>query len=134
MAFISVTRLRLRRWTYLPAFLMSAIRCNVQAQRAPGNLSVRVLNDRRKTFWTCTCWVSEEAMREFMVAQPHGPAMRKLLEWCDEAAVVHWIQESSELPTWTEAHRRMQAEGRASKVNHPSAAQRAFQIDAPKSR
>jgi hypothetical protein len=66
-----------------------------------------------------------------MVAQPHGPAMRKLMEWCDEASVVHWTQESPELPAWTEAHRRMQLEGRASKVNHPSPAHTAYQIESP---
>ena len=59
-----------------------------------------------------------------MQAEPHGPAMRKLLEWCDEAALVHWTQEDEELPTWTEAHRRMLREGRPSKVNHPSEAQK----------
>jgi hypothetical protein len=57
--------------------------------------------------------------------------MRKLLEWCDEAALVHWTQEDDELPSWTEAHRRMLREGRPSKVNHPSEAQKAHRIDAP---
>lgn len=134
MPFISVTRLRLRRWTYLPAFLLSAVPIKARAERSAGNLGARVLNDRRMTFWTCTCWESEEAMRAFMLAKPHGPAMRKLLEWCDEAAVVHWSQESTELPTWTEAHRRMQSAGRPSKVNHPSEAHAAYRIDAPKAR
>jgi hypothetical protein len=32
--------------------------------------------------------------------------MRKLLDWCDEAAVVHWDQEVSGLPTRQDAHRR----------------------------
>ena len=58
-------------------------------------------------------------MKTFMLAAPHGPAMRRLLEWCDEAALVHWTQTGSELPSWDEAHRRIQHEGRSSKVNHP---------------
>lgn len=70
-------------------------------------------------------------MKTFMLASPHGEAMRKLLHWCDEAAVVHWSQEDEELPSWAEAHQRMLRYGRPSKVNHPSAAQQAFHIEAP---
>ena len=48
-------------------------------------------------------------------------ARDQLAEWCDEASVVHWTQETADLPEWHEAHRRMVAEGRASRVRHPSA-------------
>jgi hypothetical protein len=131
MAFISVTRLRVRSWLYLPGFIFSSIRIGKQAKSAPGNLAVKILQDRRNTFWTCTGWESETAMKAFMRGAPHGPTMRKLLEWCDEAALVHWIQDSPDLPSWTEAHRRMQQSGRPSKVNHPSEAHRRFEIAPP---
>ena len=58
-------------------------------------------------------------MKAFMLASPHGPTMRKLLEWCDEAALVHWTQAAAELPFWPEAHRRLLQEGRKSKVTQP---------------
>lgn len=132
MPIISVTRLRVRSWMFLPAFLMRALRIGKQARNAPGNLGAKVLNDRHRTFWTSTSWESEAAMRAFMLAPPHGPAMRKLLEWCDEASVVHWQQAGSELPGWTEAHDRMQREGRTSKVNHPSKDQVRFVIAPPR--
>jgi heme-degrading monooxygenase HmoA len=131
MPFISVTRLRVRSWFYLPSFLFMTMRIGRQAKRAPGNLAVKLFRDRRKAFWTSTGWESEAAMRAFMLAKPHGPVMRKLLEWCDEAALVHWTQADAELPSWAEAHVRMQGEGRPSKVNHPSAAQTKYVIDAP---
>jgi hypothetical protein len=131
MPVVSITRLRVRSWFYLPAFLFSALRIGQQAKSAPGNLQARVLNERMKVFWTSTSWESEAAMRAFMLAPPHGPAMRKLLEWCDEAALVHWSQDTSELPSWIEAHRRMQTEGRPSKVNHPTEAHSKFEIAAP---
>jgi hypothetical protein len=54
-------------------------------------------------------------MKEFMLSGPHRPAMRGLLEWCDEAAVVRWEQETDEEPDWHEAHRRLQLDGRRSK-------------------
>jgi hypothetical protein len=117
---------------YLPAFLLRALRIGSQARNAPGNLGAKVLSDRRRTFWTSTSWESEEAMRAFMLGAPHGPAMRKLMHWCDEASLVHWTQPGAELPSWREAHERMQREGRRSKVNHPSEDHRRFVIPVPR--
>jgi heme-degrading monooxygenase HmoA len=128
---VAITRLRVRSWRFLPFFFVAATRAGRQAAGAPGNLGAAVLNDARRTFWTMTSWHDEAAMRAFMLADPHRAAMRKLLEWCDEASVVHWSQDGPELPTWIEAHRRMLAEGRRSKVNHPSPAHLAFTIPAP---
>ncbi len=132
MPIVSVTRLRVRRWWYLPAFLVSAIRSSRQAKAAEGNLGVKLLADRRKAFWTCTAWDTESAMKQFMLAPPHGPAMRKLLTWCDEAALVHWTQPDPEMPSWLEAHRRLQSEGRRSKVLFPSPAHQSFTVDGPR--
>jgi hypothetical protein len=70
-------------------------------------------------------------MKKFMASGSHRRAMPKLLEFCDEASVGRWEQEDVALPSWSEVHRRMQHEGRRSKVNHPSAAQAAFQIPVP---
>lgn len=131
MPLVSVTRLRVRSWRFMPAFILSALRIGNQTARAEGCLAAKVFRDRRNAFWTCTCWESEVAMKAFMTSGPHGPAMRKLLEWCDEASVAHWEQDGDEMPSWSEAHRRMLRHGRASKVNHPSNAQKAFRIDEP---
>lgn len=131
MPFVSITRLRVRSWFYLPAFFVHTLRIARQAAKADGILAVRLLRDRGNTFWTGTSWSSEGAMRAFMLAKPHGPTMRRLLQWCDEAALVHWIQTGADLPSWDDAHRRMQHEGRPSKVNHPSAAHTAYRIPAP---
>jgi hypothetical protein len=131
MPVVSITRLRVRSWSYLPAFLIQALRSAWQAARADGSLAVRVLRDRRMTFWTSTSWSSEGSMKAFMIAKPHGPTMRSLLDWCDEAALVHWTQADGELPSWEEAHRRIQQEGRPSKVNHPSPAHTAHAFPPP---
>jgi hypothetical protein len=61
----------------------------------------------------------------------HGRAMRNLLLWCDEAALVHWTSEGAEMPSWAEAHGRLQNEGRASKVNFPTAAHLAHKFPEP---
>jgi hypothetical protein len=131
MPLVSITRLRVRSWSYLPAFLLQALRIAWQAARADGSLAVTVLRDRQMTFWTSTSWSSEGSMKAFMHAKPHGPTMRRLLDWCDEAALVHWTQGGAELPSWEEAHRRIQQEGRPSRVNHPSPAHTAHAFPAP---
>jgi hypothetical protein len=42
-------------------------------------------------------------MRSFMLSGAHRNVMPRLAEWCDEAAVAHWIQGAVEPPSWPEA-------------------------------
>jgi Domain of unknown function (DUF3291) len=132
MPFVSITRLRVRSWRYLPAFLLHSLRAARQAKAAAGNLSVGLLRDAGLAFWTRTLWRDEAAMRAFMLSGAHRRVMPQLLHWCDEAATVHWMQEASEPPSWEEAHRRLQQEGRPSKVNQPSPAQQRFAYPPPR--
>ena len=130
MPVVSITRLRVRSWRFLPSFALQTFRIAFQAARADGVLKVSLLRDSN-TYWTSTSWASEAAMKAFMHAAPHGPTMRSLLEWCDEAALVHWTQDGPELPDWSDAHRRLEKEGRPSKVNHPSPAHKAHKFPVP---
>ncbi len=132
MPLVSITRLRIRSPWYLPAFFFYTLRASTQARAAAGNKAVQLLPDARRAFWTCTLWTDLDAMRAYVSAGPHRQSMKRLAHWCDEASVVHWEQDSLALPSWDEAHRRMQAQGRPSKVNHPSAAHLAFQVAAPR--
>ena len=132
MPFVSITRLRVRSWRYLPAFLIQSFRAARQARRAVGNLGISVLRDANLAFWTRTVWIDEAAMRSFMRSGTHRRVMPRLVEWCDEASVAHWPQEVPEPPSWQEAHRRLQRQGRRSRDNHPSEAQRRFEIPAPR--
>jgi hypothetical protein len=56
-----------------------------------------------------TAWDNQESMRHYMTAGSHKEAMPRLLDWCDEASVVHWDQTQAVLPSWTEADQRMRA-------------------------
>lgn len=131
MIFVSVTRLRVRSFLYLPQFLWHASQSMRQTEHSPGFLSGRVQREARNTFWTVTLWSDPESMNAFRLSGAHRAVMPKLLEWCDEASVAHWAQEIEQLPEWAEAHRRMVAEGRPSKVNHPSPDHAANRIPAP---
>lgn len=132
MSFVSVTRLRIRSWRFLPVFFYHAVQTLSQAKKAPGNVSAIVLNDANRAFWTMSVWTDEQAMRAYMISGPHGKVMPKLMEWCDEAATAHWTQDSPTAPSWTDAHARLIKDGRRSKVRHPSPAQEAFSIPNPR--
>ena len=132
MPFVSITRLRVRSWRYVPGFLIQSLRAALQAKRATGNLAVSVLRDADRAFWTRTVWRDEAAMRAFMQSGVHRQVMARLPEWCDEAALAHWVQDRDEPPSWADAHRRLQQEGRRSRVSHPSEAQRRFEIRDPR--
>ena len=132
MAVVSITRLRVRSWKYLPAFAFYSFRSFVQAKRAEGNLHSSLLNDAKRTFWTRTVWTTQAAMKSFMMSGAHRQVMPRLLEWCDEAALVSWDEDDEKVPDWREAHRRLQQEGRRSKVRHPSPAQEQYDIPEPR--
>lgn len=120
MPFVSITRLRIRSARFLPFFVLYTLRSLQQVKKAQGFKGGSVLPDRSWTFWTMTTWDNREDMRRFMTAGPHREAMPHLLDWCDEASVVHWERPEDTLPTWTEADKRMRESGRASKVRFPS--------------
>jgi hypothetical protein len=132
MTFVSVTRLRIRSVRFMPAFAFDTIWTLRQTRRAAGFVSGSLLADRKRTFWTMTLWHDQASMKRYMTSGAHLKAMPKLLGWCDEASVVHWTQDGETAPDWHEADRRMRAEGRPSKVRHPSASHQGLAYDAPR--
>lgn len=124
MTSISVTRLRLRSIRFFPAFVWYAVRSQREAQRAPGNRGVAVRR-YKGAYWTFTAWDSAEAVRAFMTSGAHQQGMPRLMQWCDEASLVRWEQDTAALPSWEAAEQRLDREGRVSRVKHPSAAQQA---------
>ena len=121
MSFVSITRLRIRSVRFLPSFAMHTSRSIKQVKWSPGFKGGSLLVDRRWTFWTMTVWDGQENMRRYMTSDSHREAMPHLLDWCDEASVVHWDQAGDDPPAWNEAYRRMCESGRVSKVRFPSA-------------
>src|SRR5690242_17889925 len=104
MPFVSITRLRVRSWRYLPRFLVGSVAALLQARRTLGNLSASVLRDAHLAFWTRTVWSGEASMCGFMLSGTHRRLMHRLLEWCDQAAIVHWATDAAPPPSWSEAH------------------------------
>jgi hypothetical protein len=129
---VSITRLRLRRWWFLPSFIVHALRSRRQLQGSAGFLGGAFARELPFVFWTFTVWTNEEAMRKFRNTAAHMSAMPRLRHWCDEASFVHWQQDEASAPTPAVAFERMRETGKASKLNHPSAAHAAGRTTADK--
>jgi hypothetical protein len=118
---VSITRLRVRSIFYMPLFMLHAFRSGAQAMRAEGIQDYATRVEAWDTHWTRTVWREEDAMKRFRNSGAHQLAIRLLADMCNEAAYVRWQQETPEPPTWEEAQRRMLAQGKLSKLKHPSA-------------
>jgi len=120
MYIVSITRLRVRSIFLMPLFTLHAMRTSMQVQKAEGILGAETRFEKNNVVWTKTVWAEESAMKKYRGSGAHQIAMRILSEMCSEASVTRWQQEGAELPAWEEAHRRLLAEGKQSKVKHPS--------------
>ncbi len=78
-------------------------------------------------------WESERTMKAFRGSAPHAKVMPRLVEWCDEASYAHWTTGAS-VPPWPEVYEHLVAEGRLSRVAHPSPAHDARQFVKPRLR
>ena len=92
-------------------------------------LAMDVQKTQGWAFWTVTLWQDEQAMRQYMGSGAHKQAMPKLVDWCNEAASVHWVQDDATLPTWEQAKLKLKTSGRLFKVKHPSAAYKTGEIN-----
>ena len=132
MAFVSVTRLRVRSIWFLLPFSLATLRSRNQLIRAPGFIEGRLTIEFPFAFWTMTSWKSQEDMRRFRNAAPHLEAMRRLPNWCDEASYVHWEQRATQLPPIDDVYLLLRNQGITSKVSHPTAAHAAGQTTSSK--
>ena len=121
MPVVSITRLRLRSWRFLPSFILYSMRSARQTSRTRGFLGGWLGGSGRKTYWTVTLWSDEAAMRAFRDHDAHRAAMPRLLGWCDEAAMARYETMRRELPDGKTALETLTTRGRTSKVRRPSA-------------
>jgi hypothetical protein len=127
MPFVSITRLRVRSWRYLPQFLWHAFASQRQLKRSEGFMRGMLSNSPDRVFWPASVWTDDAAMKRFRDTAAHKAAMPKLLDFCDEASVAHWTQDTDQVPDPDAMLERMQSIGRLSKVRNPSPGQRAGQ-------
>lgn len=119
---VSATRLRVRSVRFLPGVGLGILGSIRQARKSPGFVAGTLLRDSHWTFWTITGWQDEASMRGFRNSGAHKGVMPRLLDWCDEAVSGHWAVESDTLPEWQAAYERLVADGKLTKVKHPTEA------------
>jgi hypothetical protein len=132
VAFISVTRLRLRSLRFIPGLYWETGKISRFLETAPGFLGGKLLADRHRTFWTMSVWKDAESMRAFRNSRVHAAVIPKVNQWCDEASVVHWETGDGRLPDWIEAWRRMIESGRPMPLTFQSTDHKARRIRKPR--
>ncbi len=83
---ISITRLRLNHFWYLPAFIKTSRACVMQAVANKNCVGGATFVGPGLTFWTATLWSDEKSMREYTKSGDHFKAYPLLAQWCSEAA------------------------------------------------
>lgn len=58
MAYVSITRLRIRDDAFLEEFMADSLASYAQAEAAAGNLGVDLLVEVANTFWTRSTWTT----------------------------------------------------------------------------
>lgn len=105
---VRLTYLPLRRFRTLPAFfrLILAIQRQLAGTAGLVGYTLRARPFSRR-FWTLSVWDSEDALKGFVVAQPHRDTMRKLRGKMGETSFTRWPVSGSDLPpTWRAALKR----------------------------
>ena len=115
-----VTRLRVRSLSFAPGFVSETLLARRQVVRATGFLGGILLIDTGSTFSTLTVWERDPAMKAFRGSGEHVGVMPRLAERRDEAAYADWSPANGSVPNGPEVHHRLVAEGRLSRVTHPS--------------
>ena len=96
--FLSITRLRLRRFRHLPEFLKLTNASAEQARQSDGLVSGATIVDGPLTYLTITLWKNQKAMQHFLGSGAHLRAMPRLRFLCSEAATTHLDWNQNHLP------------------------------------
>ena len=120
--FVSLTRLHIRSFRFLPQFMWTNEKAVKQLVSSPGFCAGKLLVAGPREFWTVTMWTDESGMRKYRGSGAHLKAMGRLAGWCDEASVAHWSQDHEAIPDWETLHARMRDTGRPSRLDYPSPA------------
>lgn len=106
----AVTELHLKNfWAWL-RFVVPAVRSKIQADRAPGIVSVRVDAEGLSIQRTLTVWQSEEAMWTYVRSRAHVKAMKMFRTLANTSYTAHFPV--AEVPTWEGALAVLKTRGR----------------------
>lgn len=120
MAFISMTRLKLRSYRYLIPFFVQNEEVLNQIRQSEGFIKGKEMATIGLSMWTSTLWASEKSLKAFYLSGSHRQAMSKLDIWVSEAVTGHREINTVELPSWEQARDELHKFGHFIKLSHPS--------------
>lgn len=104
---VSVTRLRVKRWRDVPAFLRAVLRLRRELPHAPGAVTLGLAaQPLRRTFWTLSAWRDEESLKAYVRSPEHAAAMRRFARVMAQPVSARWSSEGGR-PSWDYAVRRL---------------------------
>ncbi len=127
---VSVTRLTLKRWRDVPAFLRTAMALRRDLADQPGAVTLGLAAEPwARRFWTLSAWRDEESLTAYVRSPGHAAAMRRFGRGMTDATSARWTAEGR--PTWAEARERLAATPSASR-RRPRAPRRRPRRPAPR--
>ena len=116
MAFLSMTRLKVKSILLLPKFIVQNEAIVKQIRSSEGFRNGKTLLDPSLSAWTVTLWDSEDAMRAFYTSGAHRNIMPSLSFYSNEAVTAHMSFSEVDLPTWRFVHEQLSKIGKFSTV------------------
>ena len=124
MAIVVATRMHMRRFWFVPQFMLASFRIAWQAHRTPGFLGGRLRAEPGGGYWTLTVWDSGRAMAAFRDSGLHSRLAPMAARWADEAAFGIWPIDSARPPKWRDASASLAARPMFAALDRPSSAHR----------
>jgi hypothetical protein len=112
MAFLSMTRLRVKSIWLLPKFILENSGVINQLRSSKGFKAGKTLLDPSLAAWTVTLWENEAAMRAFFGSGAHRASLPKLSFYADEASSGHMDFAETELPDWNFVYEKLSTIGK----------------------
>jgi heme-degrading monooxygenase HmoA len=72
MTLVSVTRLRLKSWRYLPGFMWHNLLSCWQIVNIKGFVGGKLVLDSNRVFWTVSLWENKLAMQHYRNSGAHS--------------------------------------------------------------
>lgn len=116
MAFLSMTRLKIKSILLLPKFIIQNEAIVKQIRTSKGLKIGKSLLDPSLGAWTVSIWDSEESMRAFYTSGAHRNIMPSLSYYSSEAVTAHISFDEENLPSWDFVHEQLSKIGRFSTV------------------
>ena len=116
---VVATKLPLRSYRHIPAFLRWTLRIRGQLAQADGLVGYSLdAHLFRKTFLTVSAWTSQAAAEEFVHQDPHATAMAAIRPNMGHSAFVFWTVAPEDLPLrWGDVRSRLAGKARTGQGN-----------------